>query len=390
MAHTRLAWTVVAVLMASVPATMTPAAVVAEPANVFFGSLGAQGATVDSTAAHRREYENARADGMDFLAIVTPAPSASLVAAVASANLASPGRFVALSGWQYGPASTGNHVNVLDADNVSLSAPLFRGYGPFFRSLLPRLRDDTAHPPIVQLPQPGNTSADYGILDMGSPEAFARAVAPYVQAIQLEDRASGSVEGGRGDELLEWRPYLHYLNAGLRLAPTADTRPTGRSGGFEDGRRTAIVAGRLTGGGLLESIRRRRVYASEDRNLRVGFHVNGGPMGSLVPVEAGSPIRIEVTLSDPDEPGAIYWISLRRDTPGGSIEASQELAGTDLVGDGRVVFAQFTRRHVAEYFLLHVLQQGDGGTDRVWTAPVWLTAPGPPAGVVRADRGAIE
>jgi hypothetical protein len=69
----------------------------------------------------------------------------------------------------------------------------------------------------------------------------------------------------------------------------------------------------------------------------------------------------------------LHWLSLRRDVPGGALDASRELFGTDYSGDGRVVFTQFSRSNRDEYFLLRILQEGNQGIDSVWTAPIWLT-----------------
>jgi hypothetical protein len=132
------------------------------------------------------------------------------------------------------------------------------------------------------------------------------------------------------------------------------------------------VAQLLTKRDVLDSIRARRVYATDDRHLRVTFAINEYPMGSIASVPSGTPLRIELTFSNPEEPHASYWISLRRDTPGGALEAVQELAGTDFAGNGRVVFTQFSRSKGEEYFLAHIVQRSGTRTDHVWTAPIWL------------------
>jgi hypothetical protein len=55
-------------------------------------------------------------------------------------------------------------------------------------------------------------------------------------------------------------------------------------------------------------------------------------------------------------------------------EADREVSGTDLKGNGTIVFTQFKRREADEYFLLEVTQ-GQGATqDVVWTDPIWLVS----------------
>jgi hypothetical protein len=167
---------------------------------------------------------------------------------------------------------------------------------------------------------------------------------------------------------------LEYLNAGFRVAPTADWVPPLWRGTRVD-RRTAVLAPRLTKRDLLDAIRARRVYASDDPNLKVSFSINGHAMGSVVPLPSGAPLRIQLTFSDRDEPGTSYWLSLRRDTPGDELEATRELSGTDFRGDGTVVFTQFRHTTGEEYFLAHVVQESATGSDHVWTAPIWIVPP---------------
>jgi hypothetical protein len=280
------------------------------------------------------------------------------------------GRFVAMWGWQYGSAAAGTYVNVLEPGELDEdSAPPVR-YDLFFRQWLPRYRDTTSQKPIVLLPQPRELGLDFGRNDFGSPEALVEAASPFVRTVELiaDQSSAPSVALDKS----EWISYLKYLNAGLRVAPTADVERSVRTGYTAGPRRTVILAEKLTRTHLLDSVTARRVYSSEDSNLRVSFTINGQQMGSIVVTERETPLRIEVTFSDPDEPRAHYWISLRRDAPGGAIEAARELVGTDHEGDGRVVFTQFKRSRHDEYFLLRIQQMGRTGIDSLWTAPIWL------------------
>jgi hypothetical protein len=168
--------------------------------------------------------------------------------------------------------------------------------------------------------------------------------------------------------------YLHYLNAGFRLAPAAVQRcERASTRRCKDARsRTAVLARSLSERAIVDAIRQRRVYASQDRNLEVLFSINGHPLGSVVPMRPGTPLRIEVRLVDPDEPSAFYWVSLRRDEVGGPLEADREASGTDLKGDGTIVFTQFQRGQADEYFLLQVSQGEGAEADVLWMTPIWL------------------
>lgn len=344
------------------------------PLNTYFGSLDAYH-LLAAGLGPREAFERARlVDRMDFLTITSPAYSSSLSASAASENARLEGRFVAMSGWRYSSTSDRSYVNVLElSDGPGGNIPLGR-YDQFYRSWLPRLTDTTAGRPILQFGQPLDPASDYGVVDMNSLEALRQVSAPYVRTIQI---AGGSCTGDRrrASDHVAMQPYLQYLNAGFRLAPTANPQNSLLTDGPDTDCRTAVLSRRLTKMDILDGIRQRRVYASEDRNLKVVFSINGQPMGSIVTMAAGTPLRIELIVSDPDEAGATYWFSLRRDTPGGELEAARELYGTDFTGDGTVVFAQFTHGASDEYFLARIVQESTDGTDSVWTAPIWLVSP---------------
>jgi hypothetical protein len=357
---------------ASVAATATPHAVIDwAPMNVYFGSLGGYAVDAREPGRLREEFERARiVEGMDFLAVTSPHDTVSVSAIAASLNARLADRFVAMYGWQYGATAPGSHVNVLEPSEDGNVHTIPDGrYDLFYGSWLTKQKDTTGRSPVVQFAASHDPEIDYGRRDLESLEALRTVTAPFVRTIQI---ASASHDGpGRRLANERWRPYLEYLNAGFRVAPTADwDPPSWRRTNVE--RRTAILAPRLTKRDILDAIRARRVYASDDRNLTVSFSINGHAMGSVVPMLPGTPLRIELTFSDRDEPGASYWVSLRRDTAGGELEAAREQSGTDFRGDGTVVFTQFRYAAGEEYFLAQVVQESTKGSDHVWTAPIWI------------------
>jgi hypothetical protein len=357
-----------AVAAACLAGSPTPEAMVRpQPANVYFGSLGAYGVEARQAGTPREEFERARiVEGMDFLVIASTPHHSQVPAIAASLNQAD--RFVAMYAWRYGAHARGAHISIVEPGDIGEPRSIPDGrFDLFYRLWLPRLTDTTGHAPIVQFAASREPAADFGRFEIESLEALRAITAPFVRTIQItgDSRPAGphaSEERAGG--------YLDYLNAGFRVAPTADS-----DGPWRDARhdhRTAVVAQRLTKRDVLDSIRARRVYTTDDRHLRVTFAINEYPMGSIASVPSGTPLRIELTFSNPEEPHASYWISLRRDTPGGALEAVQELAGTDFAGNGRVVFTQFSRSKGEEYFLAHIVQKSVTRTDHVWTAPIWL------------------
>jgi hypothetical protein len=373
--HGLRGWTTLVALSACLVTGDRFRAEMPRPLQPYFGDLGtpADGAA----AAVRARYHLARDEAeMDFLAIVAATPSTALVETAAGITASERGSFVALDAWSFGPQEIGRPVVVLGGRRVDdpSGVPLGR-FDLFYRFWLPDHADRTSGAPVLHLPAPARSGADYGLASLGSIDALREAARPYARTMDVVGGAPGHDATAGSGTSGAWTRYLDYLNAGFRLAPTAGWWQGGTRARPSE-YRTAVLATELTRAALLDAVGRRRVYASGDRNLRASFSINGHPMGSVVPVAAGTPLRIEVTMSDPNEPDAHYWVSLRRDERGGSVEAAVELFGTDYHGDGRVVFSHLRRGRAAEYYLVEITQHSAEGTDVVWAAPIWLDAPG--------------
>ena len=95
--------------------------------------------------------------------------------------------------------------------------------------------------------------------------------------------------------------YLFALDQGWKIAPTFGK--DNHSLSFPNGGRTAILAPFLTQGDLLNAIRVRRLYSTDDPNLRIHFSSSGQWMGSTITVPRSSPSPVEfvATVKD-DEP----------------------------------------------------------------------------------------
>lgn len=374
-----------------------------QPLNVYFGNLHSHTAYSDGTGTPQQAYDHARAQGrLDFLAITehnhrnagstgndpdnlnlaldhslySGAQAASLMSTAAGVNTQFANQFVALYGQEYSTNSDGNHVNVFDIGEV-IDEDIVpnKRFDLFYPWITTRL-DTTGRVPIVQLNHPASMNEDYGVLNFGSLEATLTAARPFVRTIQIINGPHSAQATGNRVNTIKSRSYLNYLNAGFRIGPTADQDNHFITHGTATDHRTVVLAPALTKRNILDGIRARRVYASQDRNLRVQFTIDGNPLGSVVQLAPNTPIRIEVGLTDPDEPNATYRVSLRRDEVGGDVDADHEFVGSDRTGDGSVVFDQFQHGTTDEYFVVQVVQIGNGA-DTVWTAPIWLVNASP-------------
>lgn len=375
----------------------------AQEFHVFFGNLHSHTAYSDGTGTPQDAYDYARTKGkLDFLCIsehnhasaegtgddplklhialdhtlYNGSRSDSLISTANRINAQFAGSFVALYGQEFSAISHGNHINVFDVGEV-VDEHLIpnREFRKLYDNWLLSHLDTSSSPAIVQFNHPANVNEDYGILKYPDETAFLAGVQPYVRSIAI---LSGPHNTKPNDPLqhndhFSTNAYLHYLNLGLYLAPSADGDNHFVTFGTSTDHRTAIWATTLTKEALMDAIRNNHFYATQDKNLVVDFRVNGHIMGSTIHATAGDALTISVQLTDPDEPHANYHVSLRHDTVGDAIEASNEVDSSDTSGNSTVTFDQFRYTGGTEYYLVQVVQNGAGAPDQAWTAPVWIT-----------------
>ncbi len=375
--------------------------------HIYFGNLHSHTAYSDGTGTPEQAYTHAREAGLDFLAITEhnhahpgstgidpqnlliatdhslyngPAAS-SLIETAKRINAQFAGSFAALYGQEFSSISKGNHSNVFDVGEVIDENEVPNGaYDQLYHSWLVAHRDSFHSAPVVQFNHPDANSLDqdYGRERFPTLEAFRAAAAPYVRTIAILNGPHDArpEDGLRRVNRLWSNIYLAYLNAGFRVAPTADQDNHFLTHGTSTDHRTAVLAPALTKQDILDGLRRRRVYASQDKNLEIRFTVNGQPLGSILALAPGTALQIQVGLRDPDEPHAAYDVILHRDTVGGPVEGQDEAGHQTAAGDSTVAFHGFTYDGGEQYFLVEVVQKtGPGPADHAWTAPVWLVPP---------------
>jgi hypothetical protein len=378
----------------------------AQQFNVYFGNLHSHTAYSDGSGTPQQAYDHARTQArLDFLLIsehnhaaaegtgtdpkrlhialdndlYSGSQAASLISTANKINSAFPNQFVALYGQEFSTNSGGNHINVFDVSRV-IDEQLVpnKDFKKLYDSWLVANLDSMGRPAIVQFNHPKSFNQDYGVLNYGNTEALLAASAPYARTIQIINGPHSATDGGHRVDNIKSGAYLRYLNAGFRLAPTADQDNHFINHGSSTDHRTAVLATTLTKASILDGIRRNRVYATQDKNLKVWFTINDELMGSTLALAPGTPLSIKVRIEDADEPTATYRVSLRRDIVGEEVDATDELDHQDVTGNTTATFNDFQYRGGREYFLVHIVQQGDDDPDQVWTAPIWLMTPSAP------------
>jgi hypothetical protein len=330
--------------------------------NAYFGDLHAHTSWSDGWEGTPADaYAAAKAGGADFMATTDHAhyivgdPWLATIAAAAAATTDS---FVAIPGYEFWMPSSGE-CNVFNTVNMP---PSLSG-------------SPSAHG------NPGNRAKSWDAIatlyDWLVAPAQAGAVAQYnhphymTKDFQQFDGWTAARDAGMGmlevdnEGTIAEDDYVLALDKGWHVMPTcgSDTHYPDWITGYEF--RTVLLAPRLTAADLYAAMTAGRGYATEDKDLRVSYTLNGAVMGSTLAQPAA--VTAAIHIEDPDG-------------------AADAITGVEIVSDGgAVVAAKATNAAVvdwtvaldssaARYFYVRVttVSNSTGGPGlTAWTAPVW-------------------
>lgn len=384
------------VISAPSPLPVAGAASSIQTARAFFGNLHSHTSFSDGSGTPEEAYRFARDDSnarLDFLALTEHNHAEALgsdnrgigtdatlykgprsdALILSAQRMTEDNRFVALYGQEFSTISSGNHVNVFDVGEV---INVGKGRFDLLLTFLATNRDSFGQPAVVMLNHPKNTltldAKEYGRDDFASLDEWVRRMGAQVRLIQMINGPGQAA----GENLNPARPdedaFFKYLNLGFKVAPTADQDNHQKNWGAATPARTAIVATSLTKSSVLDALRRRHVYATEDRNLSVIIKVNGRLCGDVIsPIPTG-PLSIEYRISDADEPNAEYEVQVFRDTVGGPTAQMVTSVSTET-GGGTGIIEDVAIGNQSQYIFFKVVQfSEDGREELAWTAPVWF------------------
>lgn len=381
--------------------------------NVYFGNLHSHTRYSDGSGTPADAYRYARDTGhLDFLAVtehnhskaefgignddprkdgILIAKDHSLYKGSQQFSLISAAKrynkdneFVAIYGQEFSTISSGNHVNIFEIDQVIDESSIPSGDFGALVNLLDSTKDSQNLPPIMQFNHPSkefrDDSTEYGLDDFDSVPERLRRLSPYVRLIEVLN-GPGTINQTGQTPTVTQADYLDYLDAGFKVGPSGDQDNHWKNWGRSTEARTGVIADALTKPKILEALRNRHVYATQDKNLKVIFLVNGHLCGDVVaPPPAGSALNITYSLVDADEPEASYKIEVFSGMPGGGRATAIEAVTTE--GNNApdhpksIEDVAFTEEH--QYVFFKIRQRGeDDNADHVWTAPVWFEATAP-------------
>jgi hypothetical protein len=130
--------------------------------------------------------------------------------------------------------------------------------------------------------------------------------------------------------------------------------------------RLVVLAPALSKADLLDALRQRHFYASDDWNAEVTFTLNNQPMGTIF-TDQQQP-SVQVSYSDPDGE-AVTSLLLMRGIPGSRTPATVVVAAA--AGSTAVGYVDVALGNNASAYYYAVVVQADG--DRIVTSPIWYT-----------------
>ncbi len=334
---------------------------VAPPMNVYHGDLHNHTAYSDGTGTPAQALAAGRAAGFDFMAItdhsyaIADGEWADTLSAVNTATV--PGQFVALRGFEYTQGAEG-HANVY---NTVRHATRSQVAGCAYCDYTPNLeRGVTVEGFYHWLEVTGTQALDGAgtIMQFNHPGwinfndwAFHPEVS---DTARLEEVGNGSGVSYVFSE----DEYIRSLDYGWRVGATNNADTHTDNWGVNTDHRTGVWMPNLTKSDLLEALRARRTFASEDKNYALRLKGNGFWMGSEI-ANTGQ-IVFDIYGSDPDgEPTALVQLI----TNGGRVIAQTAPGAATFTWQPVLTIAPGVH-----YYYVKAIQ-ADG--DRIVTSPIW-------------------
>ncbi len=328
------------------PGTAPPAAALPGGMNAYWGHLHAHTTYSDGAGPPHYALAVARAAGLHFYAItdhgwwLTADEWAKTLTQTISAT--APGQFVALRGIEWSHDTAG-HINVFNTDTLlRRTDPLFGDLSLFYTWLAnnPNVIAQFNHPD----PSYGGTFHNF---------AFHPAAAQLMFMQEI---------GNSAQRYTTYEPsFIQANTAGWRVAPTNNSDTHSAGWGSDTPARTGIVAPALNQADLLDAMRARRVFATEDSNLALAMQVNNEWMGSVLTATGSLPLSVYLVDPDP-EPITLYLYD------NNLLLATAPL--TDSTGQWSV-----TVQALPGHFFWVKAVQADG--DTAYSAPVWFEGQAP-------------
>ena len=202
--------------------------------------------------------------------------------------------------WSGGPGhmNTFNTPGIVSRNNTTLNNKTNDAGMKAYYALLSR---EEGADSVSQFNHPGST--------FGTFSDFAYWDAVIDDRIFLVEVGNGEGQVGAGGYFPSYEYYTMALDKGWHVAPTNNQdNHKGKWGNANDAR-DVIITDDFSEEGLYQAIRDMRVYSTEDKNLEIGYTVNGLLLGSSI-TEVPEKLDINVTVYDPDRNDSISKVEV--------------------------------------------------------------------------------
>jgi len=291
------------------------------------------------------------------------------------------GSFVALYGMEWGVILGGGHVLVYGVDQLLGWEPgNFNVFVPRnnYQALFKEINQRPGAFAMLAHPQSG----DYG--NLASTAAFSpRADSAIVSTVWRSGSATSiNVAYSNPSTGSYESTYQRLLAKGYHVGISLDHDNHNTTFGRTTPGRLVVLAPSLTKVSLLEALRARRFFASDDWNTQVSFTLNDQPMGSVL--RGGTNAAISVSIADGDNE-TIRSLTLMRGVSGNGVNAV--VVATAPVGAEVLTFTD-TNVPNSAYYYYAIIVQSDG--DRIVTSPIWYTRSIVAATAARQELAPLE
>ena len=255
--------------------------------------------------------------------------------------------------WSGGPGhiNTFNTAGVVSRNNSTLNNKTDDAGMKAYYALLSQ---EEGADSISQFNHPGTTFGNFKDFAYWDPVIDSRMYAVEV--------GNGEGQIGVGGYYPSYEQYIMALDKGWHVAPTNNQdNHKGRWGNANDAR-DVILTDDFTEQGIYEAIRNYRVYATEDKNLELGYTVNGEQMGTILS-EVPEKLSFNISVYDPDKTDSIASVELVVN----SGKVAYSWSKDEIAAAGGILTTELAPDY--SYYFVRVTES-DG--DIAVTAPVWV------------------
>ena len=275
---------------------------------------------------------------------------------IAQFNEDNAGDMVAIGGfemtWSGGPGhiNTFNTPGIVSRNNSTLNNKTDDAGMKAYYALLSQEEGKNS---ISQFNHPGTTFGNFKDFNYWDPVIDSR--------MYMVEVGNGEGAIGAGGYYPSYEQYIMALDKGWHLAPTNNQdNHQGKWGNANDAR-DVILTDNFTEEGIYDAIRALRMYATEDKNLELGYTVNGLMMGSRIETVPGK-LDIEVSVYDPDRTDSIAKVEV-------VVNSGKVAHVWDDPAEFKSGTLSVTLAPEYSYYFIRVTQK-DG--DLAVTSPVWV------------------